>query len=215
MIGIPEGHPLLDRVIADAADPAEWHATRSRLVEHGGRQYARIGASDAAKYAKPESVEGYVRAKLLAGNRSFTGNDFTSNGHAYEPALMAWAGVAHNTRMFAHPYVPWRAATPDGVEVTPTGFIVLGEGKVKHHIVTGPNPSERRQVVFAQHVMGAELTKWVWLHVHPDTNRPVGDPHLLRIDYDPDILGPLLPIADAVAAAVGRARAFDTKGSTA
>lgn len=188
LIGIPDGHPLLGRVVADAAtDPAGWWAARLG---------SNIGASDASQFAKPESIDRYVRAILKQqmqprGN----GNVLARNGHIYEPALMNWAGVTHNARSFHHATDPWKTATPDGVEVTPVGAIILGEAKVKHHIVTGPSKQERRQVVWAQHVIGAELTKFVWQHVHPTTHRPVGDPHLARIDYDPDLIADILAIA--------------------
>jgi YqaJ-like viral recombinase domain len=197
---LPTGHPLLDRIVADAAlDPAGW----------GGARPHHIGASDAAAYSKLESVERYARRKLTEGAVPFRGSSHSQNGHTYEPALMEWAGLAHNARMFAHPDQPWRTATPDGVGVTPTGVIVNGEAKVKHHIVRGPDLSERRQVVWAQHVTGAEFTRWVWLHVHPEKHHPVGDPKLLTIDYDPDLLGPLLTIADAVWDIVREARQIE------
>lgn len=185
---IPEGHPLLGRVVADSAlDPAGWLAARP----------FHIGASDAKEYSKLESIEGYARRKLTDGS-AFTGTAMSRNGHTYEPALAEWAGLAHNTRMFSHPDQPWKTATPDALGVGPTGVIVAGEVKVKHRIVAGPDLGERRQVAWAQHVTGAEFTKWVWLHVHPEKHHPVGEPHVLTIDYDPDLLGPLLTIADAV-----------------
>ena len=197
---IPAGHALLDLVVADALlEPEKWLAVRP----------FSIGASDAAGYAKIESVEKYVRAKLTARDRPFTGNPFTANGHAHEPGLMGWAGVSHNTKMFRHPEIPEFTATPDGVDVTPTGVVLLGEAKVKHKIVEGPTPAERRQVVWAQYVTGAEMTKWVWQALHPDTHRPYGEPQMHRISFDPDLLAPVLVIAHQVRAAMIAAREFE------
>jgi hypothetical protein len=197
---MPAGHPLLDCVIADAAaDPEHWLSIRPYW----------IGASDAAKMSKVESVEIYTRNKVTQQTRPFTGSQFTRNGHAHEAGLMAWAGVRHNTRMFRHATEPVFAATPDGVSVTPSGVIVLGEAKIKHQIITGPTPAERRQVAWAQYVLGAAFTKWVWQVLDPRTNRPYGDPQCIHIDYDPEILEPLLEIARPVRAAMIAARNFE------
>ena len=201
---IPTDHQLLDLVVADALlEPEKWMAARP----------FSIGASDAAGYAKLESVEAYVRAKLTTVARPFAGNPFTAAGHAHEPGLMAWAGVTHNTRMFRHPEIPEFTATPDGVDVTPTGVVLLGEAKVKHRIVTGPTPAERRQVVWAQYVLGGEVTKWVWQALHPDTHRPYGEPQVHRISFDPDLLAPILVIAHHVRAAMIAARDFERNQS--
>lgn len=205
---IPDGHPLLERVVADSAvDLAAWHRARP----------TRIGASNAAGFAKLSSVESYVRAAVLAMNKPFQGNGYTAAGHLYEPGIMAWAGVTHNTRMFHSVENEQYSATPDGVDVLATGVIQLGEAKVKHKIVTGPTPAERRQMVWAQMVAGAPtvdvFTKFAWLHVNPDTGRPHGAPQLLRIDFDPDLLGPLLEIAAPVLAAMNAAAAFQRENT--
>lgn len=201
---IPEGHPLLRRVVADSAlDPAGWLAARP----------THIGASMAAGFAKVESIESYVRAAVLAMHKPFQGNAYTASGHLFEPGIMAWAGVSHNTRMFHHPTVEPYSATPDGLDVLPNGVVILGEAKVKHKITTGPTPAERRQVVWAQYVAGAPdvdvFTKWAWLHVNPDTRRPHGAPQMIHIDFDPDLLAPLLVIAEQVLAAMQAAAAFE------
>jgi hypothetical protein len=201
-VSIPAGHELLGRVVADAAvDPAGWLAVRP---------YS-LGASDFAKFARLESVEMYARNKLTEAARTFTGSSFTANGHAHEPGLMAYAGVGHNTRTFRHPEIREFTATPDGVTVLPSGVIELGEAKVKHKIVEGPNPSEMRQVYAAQYVVGAAFTKWVWQALHPETHRPYGDPHVLSIPFDGDAFAPTLEIAHAVRAAILAARQFESE----
>lgn len=200
MTDLPVGHPLLGRVVADAAvDPAGWLAARPHS----------IGASRAAGFAKITSVDKYVRALLTEQERPFTGSDFTRNGHAHEPGLMAYAGLVHNTRTYYHPEYPEFTATPDGYSWTDAGVLILGEAKIKHRIVEGPTPAERRQVVFAQYVCGAELTKWVWQHLHPETHRPYGEPHLIRIERDDDLLKGVLDIAHQVRDAMLAAREFE------
>lgn len=201
MIDLPTDHPLLGRVVADSAvDPAGWAAARP---------YS-IGASDAAKFSKITSAETYIRNKLTERTRPFGGSDFTRNGHAHEPGLMAYAGLVHNTRTYYHPDYPEFTATPDGYAWSPDArTLVLGEAKIKHHIVIGPTPAERRQVVFAQFVMGAELTKWIVQHLHPDTHRPYGDPLLIRIERDDDLLSGVLDIAHIVRDAMLAAREFE------
>lgn len=197
---IPPGHELLGRVVADAAaDPAGWLAARP----------FSLGASDFAKFSRMESVESYARNKLAEGSRTFTGSAYTANGHAHEPGLMAYAGVAHNTRMFRHPTIREFTATPDGVSVLPGGHIRLGEAKVKHKLVEGPNPSEMRQVYAAQYVLGAIFTDWVYQALHPETHRPYGEPVIHRIPFDADAFAPTLEIAHAVRAAIVAARQFE------
>jgi hypothetical protein len=198
--GVPTGHELLGRVVADAAlDPAGWLAARPHS----------LGASNFAKFAREESVDKYLRNKLTEGQRGFTGNDYTRNGHAHEAGLMAWAGVGHNTRMIRHPEIPEFTATPDGIEVLENGDIVLGEAKVKHQLVNGPTPAEFRQVYAAQYVVGAAFTKWVYQALHPETHRPYGDPMLIRIPFDAEAFAPTLAIAHKVRAGLLAARSFE------
>lgn len=198
---LPAGHPLLGRVVADSAtDPAGWAAARP---------YS-IGASDAAKFSKAASTELYVRNKLTEQARPFTGSEFTRNGHAHEPGLMAYVGLVHNTRTFYHPQYPEFTATPDGYTWSEdAGILILGEGKIKHHIVKGPTPAEVRQVMWAQFVMGSELTRWVVQHLHPDTHRPYEDPIIHNIPRDDEILARMLAIAHPVRDAMLAAREFE------
>lgn len=201
---IPLGHPLLGRVVADAAlDPAGWAAARP----------FSLGASDFAGYAREESVDKYAARKLTESTATFTGSAYTANGHAHEPGLMAYVGVSHNTRMFHHPEIREFTATPDGVNVTPTGVIVCGEAKVKHKIVRGPTPAEYRQVYAAQYVTGAAFTKWVWQTLHPETHRPYGEPTVLTIPFDADAFAPTLAIAHQVRDRILRAREFERSTS--
>lgn len=204
MIGIPEGHPLLGRVVADnATDPAGWMAAR----------HDHLGAYDAKAFAKEASVERYVAAILKREAAPWNPTAKADNGHTYESAIMEFAGVTPNTRMFHHPEILWASATPDGVEVAPSGAVVLGEAKVKHHIVYGPDRSELRQVAWQQLVCEGSFTKWAWLTVHPQTNRPVGDPQVVRIPRLDDLIAELLPIATAVHDLLAVARTIEQENT--
>lgn len=193
-------HPLLSRVVADSTDRAAWHHAR----------IGKIGASNAASFAKVSSTESYARA-LLMPNR-FEGNQYTRAGHTWEPALMAYARIEHNTRMFAHETIPEFVATPDGLEFTPSGEVVLGEGKIKHKPTKGPTPSEFRQVAWAQLVCGAAATKFVWHVLDKETGQPlVMEPQYLIIERDEKMIAHLLTIAHPVRAALIAAASFESE----
>lgn len=199
MSDLPVGHPLLGRVVADAAtDPAGWAAARP----------FQIGASDAAGFAKWESRDKYLARKLAEQPASFGGSQFTRNGHAHEPGLMGFAGLTHNTRTFHHPTYRAFTATPDGLRWSDAGVLLLGEGKVKHHIIAKPTPAEIRQVMWAQWITETRLTRWVWQVMDPRTNRPYGDPQIIDIPFDPAILEPMLDIAHYVRRGMYAAREF-------
>lgn len=191
-------HELYTRVVADSADRDSWLAAR----------VGKIGASDAASFAKASSIESYVRAKLMP-NR-FEGNGFTANGHAWEPTLTDFAHVTHNTKMFRSVAVPEFVATPDGLNITPSGRVVLSECKIKHKPVKGPTPAEFRQVFWAQSVCDAEATAFVWLTLDPDTNQPTTlEPSVLIIERDQAAIDRLLAIAHPVLDAMKRAAEFE------
>jgi len=191
-------HELFDRVVADSADRDAWMAAR----------VGKIGASDAASFAKVTSIESYVRAKLMPTR--FEGNVYTANGNTWEPTLTGFAHVPHNTKMFRSVDVPEFVATPDGLKVTPSGQLVLSECKIKHKPVKGPTPAEYRQVYWAQSVCGAEATAFVWLTLDPETNQPTTlEPQVLIIERDQAAIDRLLTIARPVLDAMKRAADFE------
>ena len=126
----------LGRTLADSDDRESWLTVHDKV----------IGASTAAKFARPGSVETYVRQILTP--RSFTGNATTENGNRQEPYLLAWAGATRNT-LFVHAVGNERfAATPDGVIIDQRGMR-LAETKAKHNkVVNGPEPKEIRQMAW-------------------------------------------------------------------
>lgn len=144
-----------DRVIDDGADRDSWIAARS----------FRIGASDAAKFAKIESADKYADAKLKP--RSFFGNEKTENGHTWEDGLTMECGVPPSKALIGAPGNDGFAATPDGLLELPDGSLRLAEAKVKHNkIVTGPSVGEWRQLAW-QFVCLPEAveTYFIWAEV--------------------------------------------------
>lgn len=152
-----------ERILNDGTDRESWLVARSGPV---------IGASDAAKFAKLESVDKYVEAKLNPS--TFHGNGSTQSGNRWEPMLLAWADVPGNKALFHHPDEQGWAATPDGIRVWPAlpsriradmgDVLQLAEIKTKHNkIINGPTPAELRQVAWQLFVLPeADFVDWVW-----------------------------------------------------
>lgn len=194
----------LDRILDDGTDRERWLAARANCV---------IGASDAAGYVKPESVDKYVAAKLKASG--FHGNAFTEAGHEWEPRLLAAVGVEQSTLLIHSPAEPGFAATPDGLTVTPAG-IILGEAKIKHNkIVSGPTAKEFRQVAWQMFCVGWEdvlHTEFVWGElVNGELRNGAIEPKRLRI-FPADVehlLPPMIDIATPVLARLRAARQFE------
>lgn len=185
----------LDRVLADSADRTNWNRD------------SFIGASDAATFAREESIRKYVLAKLKDGQ--FRGNAYTEAGHRWEPEILDWFGIPHNTLTFHAEDEPGFAATPDGIEVLPSGELVLAEVKVIHgRVHTGPTPSHLRQIWWAQYVMGARRTKYLWRELVDGVPRRL-EPHIQIIERDDAALSKLLRIARPVLAGVRAAREFE------
>ncbi|MEN0084031.1 MAG: recombinase [Leifsonia sp.] len=185
----------LDRVLADSADRAHWNRD------------SFIGASDAANYAREESIQKYILAKLKDGR--FQGNAYTEAGHRWEPEILDWFGVPHNTLTFHAEGERGFAATPDGIEVLPSGELVLAEVKVIHgRVHTGPTPAHLRQIWWAQYVLGARRTKYLWRELVDGVPRRL-EPHIQIIERDDAALSKLLRIARPVLAGVRAAREFE------
>lgn len=193
----------LDRTLADSADRDSW------LDVHG----KVIGSSTAGKFAKPGSVEIYVRQILEP--RTFSGNDSTRSGNDWEPALLGAVGARPNSLFIHHPENRRFAATIDGTKAVGDGFAIV-ETKTKHNrVVAGPTPYEVRQLAWQLYcIPEAVHAEWVWGEIVPDPRSPVGwrlrrPPQVLifRRD-DPRIVAAtelIVPIAHAVLAALDAA----------
>jgi hypothetical protein len=177
---------ILSRVIADSRDPEQWH----------GARVGRIGASDAAKFSKIESVESYVRAKL---NTSFTGNASTALGHQWEVAALAAAGWQQNTLMFVHPEEDGFMATPDGVRAATDGVTPeLAEMKLTSKPKATIPLAHRRQMWWQQLVMGANQTEYLEMP-YDENGHPIGlEPNRIWFDRDEREIEKLLVIARPV-----------------
>lgn len=196
----------LNRTLADSDDRESWLNVHDKV----------IGASTAAKFARPGSVETYVRQLLEP--RTFSGNATTANGNTVEPYLLAWAGAKRNT-LFVHAIDNKRfAATPDGVLQDQRGMRLV-ETKAKHNkIVAGPEPKEIRQMAWQlMCVPEADGSNFVWgEYVNPtgvwELRR---DPKTIPFDRDhPQIVKALeliVPIAHQVIDALDRARSLSQK----
>lgn len=186
---------VLGRTLADSADRASWLNVHDKV----------IGSSTAGKFAKPGSVETYVRQILEP--RTFSGNASTDSGNRWEPLLLAFAGAEPNSLFVHHPENRRFAATVDGTRGTR-----IVETKAKHNkVITGPTPYEVRQLAWQLYVLpefdGAD---WVWgelVRTGPegawDLRR---DPQTLVFHRDhPAIVAAsqlIVPIADLVLAAL-------------
>lgn len=154
---------VLDRTLADSADRESWLKVHDKV----------IGSSTAGKFAKPGSVETYVRQILEP--RTFTGNETTRSGNDWEPALLAAVGARPNSLFIHHPDNRRFAATIDGTKALGDRFAIV-ETKTKHNrVVTGPTPYEIRQLAWQMFcIPEAVHAEWVWGEVVRDEHSPVG-----------------------------------------
>lgn len=175
--------PFIDRALASASNRPAWLAARS----------TRICGSDAGSLAKAESIPLYLRAKLRDGE--WDGNAYTRHGHAMEGALLAYADVPGNSFLIRSADEDGFAATPDGIEVTPSGEIVLAQVKTTSKPFKTIPRSYYRQVWWEQYVCGAERTKFIW-DLHDGAFDLVSiDPHIQIIERDDAEIEKMLAIA--------------------
>ena len=179
----------LERIIADRSiDETAWKAAR----------IGTVGASDAASFSKLESVDRYVLALLKSG--SWSGNGFTESGNTWEGRMLRALGIPATAFTVHSIDEPGFTATPDGVEVLPSGEVVLAECKAIHNrILQRPSLRHLRQVYFAQHVFGPDVrrSKFIWQHLDDDGPTHL-EPHVLIIERDQDAIDRLLTIARPV-----------------
>lgn len=138
------------RGIADIRKRDEWGSLRAK----------RVGASDAAKYAKLESVDLYVKAKLMP---SWEGGAYADWGNEREPIILADHGYIQNHFTIAHLEHERFVATPDGI--SPDGKR-LAQVKTTNKSFRSKRTGEilvpahyRRQVWWEQFVAGPEFTE--------------------------------------------------------
>lgn len=154
---------VLDRTLADSADRDSWLDVHDKV----------IGSSTAGKFAKPGSVEIYVRQILEP--RTFSGNESTQSGNDWEPALLGAVGARPNSLFIHHPENRRFGATIDGTKSVDGGFAIV-EAKTKHNrVVTGPTPYEIRQLAWQMFCIPEAMhALWVWGEIVRDESSPVG-----------------------------------------
>ncbi len=193
----------LDRTLADSADRDSW------LDVHG----KVIGSSTAGKFAKPGSVETYVRQILEP--RTFHGNGATSRGNDWEPALLAAAQARPNSLFIHHPENRRFACTVDGTKITDRGFVIVETKTKNERIVSAPTPYEVRQLAWQMYcIPEAVAAEWWWGEIIRDSTSPDGwklrraPQHLTYTRESPEIAAAtalIVPIAHKVIAALDAA----------
>lgn len=161
---------LSDRILADHRQPEVWIAKRE----------GRIGASDAAKFAKEESWPLYVAAKLAP---PWQGSAYADWGNDREPVILEDHGYEQNHYMFTSLDNPRYVATPDGIRGTR-----LAQVKTTTKAFKTIPANYRRQVWWEQFVMGPEYTEsdFIW-ELHEEINgvfTPMLDSVIVTIERD-------------------------------
>ena len=186
-----------ERAVADSRDRDAWLAARPD----------KIGASDAAKYAKLVSAPLYARDKI---HNPFNGNAYTRHGNDREVGMLAHFRFPQNTIMYRSAGNARHVATPDGI-IDVGGEVVLAQCKtaVKPLPAKIP-PAYQRQMWWEQYVMGASRTLLIWEHhdgFQPVSMEPVG----VWFYRDDDAIATLIQIADIVLGGLDAAARFKSE----
>lgn len=176
-------HPCLLRAVADSSDRAAWLHARSR----------GITATDVARLSSTRAMRAVADDKLYGS--SFRGNAYTEHGTAREPVIAEWIrrehGILASETLFHAEREKRHLATPDGLQVTDDGSLVLSEIKTTSKPWRSIPRGYLRQVWWQQYVLGAERTLLVW-EEHRDFV-PVGaEPRFRWIDRDDNEIHQLL-----------------------
>lgn len=184
---------LTDRAVADIRKRDEWGKAREN----------KIGASTAARFAKFESVDSYVRSILMP---QWQGGEVADWGHEREPVILADHGYPQNHTMFHAEDNERFLATPDS--------IILGESRLAQVKTTVKDfrskrtgdvlipPHYIRQVWWEQMVMGPEFreTYFIWELHHRDNgvSVPALESQKVIIKRDDDKIAEMIRIANEV-----------------
>lgn len=179
---------LEQRALADLNDHEAW--TRAR---DGSDGTFRIGASDAAKYAKLDSVDKYIRAKLMP---SWSGGRFADWGNTREPIILAEHGYEQNTIMYRSHISDKYVATPDGIDLKRHRLAQVKTTVERFKTIPA---HYRRQVWWEQFVMGPEYTQSDFIFEHhrkvDDQFIPEFDSTVVVIDRDEEQINKMIEIA--------------------
>ncbi len=186
-----------DRIVARAADRAEWLRARSR----------GITATDVARLSNTASVRA-VAVDKINGN-GFGGNAYTDHGRAREPEIARWVeqhyGIVSSDALFHAAGETAHLATPDGLAVAASGRLELAEIKTTKSTWRSIPRPYLRQVWWQQYVLGAERTLLVW-EQHHDFVPTSAEPECRWIDRDENQIHVLVQLANQVLERVAEAR---------
>lgn len=187
---------VLDRTLADSNDRESWLNVHDKV----------IGSSAAGKFAKPGSVETYIRQ--IIAPRTFSGNGSTDRGNLWEPALLAAANARPNSLLIHHPNNDRFACTVDGTKPTFNSFAIVETKTKNERIITEPTPYEVRQLAWQLYCLPeADHAEWWWGEIVRDPKSPDGwklrrpPQHLVFYRDTPVIIAAtslIVPIAMAV-----------------
>ena len=155
MITVPGvDHECFTRVLADSSNRIEWLRARAQ----------GITATDVAKLSTEKSIKNAAWDKLY-GN-GFSGNPYTDHGRKREPVIAAWVqenfNIFPSTQLFHSQQSKLHLATPDGLGFDASGVPVLAEIKTTNKPFKKIPKNYLRQILWQQHVIGAERTLFVW-----------------------------------------------------
>ena len=176
-------HECLQRILADSSNRIEWLRARAQ----------GITATDVAKLSTEKSIRNAAWDKLH-GN-GFSGNNYTDHGRKREPVIAAWVQANFNifpsTHLFHARDSRLHLATPDGLGFDANGVPVLAEIKTTNKPFKKVPKSYLRQIMWQQHVIGAERTLFVWEEHHHFV--PLRDtPDYLWVERDDELIKDLI-----------------------
>jgi hypothetical protein len=183
--------PVLGRGLADSRDRVEWAKARA----------PRIGASDAAGFAKLESTSRYVASKLF---NPFEGNFYTRHGNEREPVMLAAYGLEQNFTLFRSAENDLHVATPDSIKLGVDGAILLAQAKTSVKPLWKIPPAYQRQMWWEHYVMGTDRTLFIW-EEHKDGQPVEMEPRAQLFYRNDEKIAELIVIANRVLEAMAEA----------
>ncbi|MGP9487208.1 YqaJ viral recombinase family protein [Glutamicibacter sp. AOP12-B1-11] len=159
MTSVPRiDHECLQRVLADSTNRIEWLRARAQ----------GITATDVAKLSTEKSIRNAAWDKLYGSG--FSGNTYTDHGRRREPVIAAWVqenfNIFPSSQLFHAQHSRLHLATPDGLGFDEDGSPVLAEIKTTNKPFKKIPKNYLRQVLWQQHVIGAQRTLFVWEQHH-------------------------------------------------
>ncbi|WP_404286735.1 YqaJ viral recombinase family protein [Glutamicibacter arilaitensis] len=151
-------HECFQRVLADSSNRIEWLRARAQ----------GITATDVAKLSTEKSIRNAAWDKLYGSG--FSGNTYTDHGRRREPVIAAWVqenfNIFPSSQLFYSQHSRLHLATPDGLGFDEDGSPVLAEIKTTNKPFKKIPKNYLRQVLWQQHVIGAQRTLFVWEQHH-------------------------------------------------